>query len=63
MLRGFLNCAKTALQALTSAQWCYQTSINRCIYDCNLRNEKESTFQVRNEFSPYNCQLKNKEAL
>ncbi len=42
MLRAFVNCAKTVLPALTSAQWFYQKSINRCIYDCKLRNEKES---------------------
>jgi hypothetical protein len=32
------------------AQWRYEKSINRRIYDCKLRNEKESLFKVRNEF-------------
>ncbi len=60
---------KTFLPALTSEQWCYQNSMNRNIYDCKLRNEKENLFQVRNEYSPqtyklwHTWQLKNKEAL
>jgi hypothetical protein len=40
MLRAFVNCAKTVLSALTSAQLCYQKSINRRIYDCNSKTLK-----------------------
>jgi hypothetical protein len=47
------NSAKTVLTALTSAYWCYQKSIKRRIYDCKLRNEKKSLFQVRYEFTTH----------
>ncbi len=51
MLHAFLNCAKTVLPALTSAQKCYQKS------DCKVWIEKESLFQVRNENSPQTSKL------
>jgi hypothetical protein len=69
MLRAFVDWAKTVLPALTSAQWWYQRSIYRPIYDCKLRNEKKVyskcaiNFYRPHLYQWHNWQLKNKEAL
>jgi hypothetical protein len=53
MLSAFVKCAKTVLPAQTSAQWCYQKSTNKRIYDCKMQNGKK----VRYEFSPLTSKL------